>query len=43
MANVLKMAIVQEIQQLHAAGWSRRRIAKELAIDRGTRERSRAA
>lgn len=36
MANVLKMAIVQAIQQLHAAGWSRRRIAKELAIDRGT-------
>jgi transposase len=36
MANVLKMAIVQAIQQLHAAGWSRRRIAKELEIDRGT-------
>ena len=30
------MAIVQAIQQLHASGWSRRRIAKELAIDRGT-------
>ena len=36
MANVLKMAIVQSIQQLHAAGWSQRRIAKELGIDRGT-------
>jgi transposase len=36
MANVLKMAIVQAIQQLHASGWSGRRIAKELAIDRGT-------
>ncbi len=36
MANVLKMAIVQSIQQLHAAGWSQRRIARELEIDRGT-------
>ncbi len=36
MANVLKMAIVQSIQHLHAAGWSRRRIARKLAIDRGT-------
>jgi len=36
MSNVLKMAIVQSIQQLHAAGWSQRRIAKELEIDRGT-------
>jgi len=36
MANALKMAIVQSIQQLHAAGWSQRRIARELGIDRGT-------
>jgi transposase len=36
MANVLKMAIVQSIQQLQAAGWSQRRIARELEIDRGT-------
>lgn len=36
MANVLKMAKIQSIQQLHAAGWSQRRIAGELEIDRGT-------
>jgi transposase len=36
MANVLKMAKIQSIQQLHAAGWSQRRIALELEIDRGT-------
>jgi transposase len=36
MANVLKMAKIQSIQQLHAAGWSQRRIARELEIDRGT-------
>jgi transposase len=36
MANVLKMAIVQSIQQLQAAGWSQRRIAQGLKIDRGT-------
>jgi transposase len=36
MANVLKMAKIQSIQQLHAAGWSQRRIARELDIDRGT-------
>ena len=36
MANVLKMAIVQSIRQLHAARWSQRRIARELGIDRGT-------
>jgi transposase len=35
MANVLKMAIVQAILQLHAAKWSQRRIARELNIDRG--------
>jgi transposase len=36
MANVLTMAMIQSIQSLHAAGWSQRRIARELAIDRGT-------
>ena len=29
MANVLKMAQIHSIQQLHAAGWSQRRIAIE--------------
>ena len=28
MANVLKMAKIQSIQQLHASGWSQRRIAR---------------
>lgn len=36
MANVLTMAKIQSIQQLHALGWSQRRIAHELDIDRGT-------
>jgi transcriptional regulator with XRE-family HTH domain len=36
MAHILKMAIVQAIQQLLAAHWSQRRIARELGIDRGT-------
>jgi len=36
MANVLKLAKIQSIQQLHATGWSQRRIAAELEIDRGT-------
>src|SRR5262249_28761464 len=36
MANILKMAKSQSIQQLYAAGWSQRRIARELEIDRGT-------
>ena len=36
MANVLTMAKIQSIQQLHALGWSQRRIAVELGIDRGT-------
>jgi transposase len=35
MANVLEMAIVQAILQLHSAKWSQRRIARELNIDRG--------
>jgi transposase len=36
MANVLKMAKVHSIQVLHARGWSRRRIARELGIHRET-------
>jgi transposase len=39
MANQLKMAIVQSIQQLYALGWSQRRIARQLGIDRGTVKR----
>lgn len=36
MANQLKMAIVQAILQLHSLGWSARRIARELSMDRAT-------
>src|SRR5437870_8492287 len=36
MANRLTMAIVDTVQRLHASGWSQRRIARELAIDRET-------
>jgi len=36
MANRLKMAKVHSILTLHARGWSRRRIARELGIDRET-------
>jgi transposase len=36
MSNRLKMAIIQEVLQLHARRWSFRRIAQELHIDRGT-------
>jgi transposase len=36
MANLLKMADVQSILTLHARGWSGRRIARELQIDRET-------
>lgn len=36
MANILKMAIIQAIQQLHEARWPQRRIARELGINRGT-------
>lgn len=35
MANVLAMAKIQSIQQLHALGWSQRRIARALGVDRG--------
>ena len=36
MANRLKVVIVETILRLHASGWSQRRIARELAIDRET-------
>ena len=36
MANVLKMTVVKSILSLHAQGWSHRRIAKALAINRRT-------
>jgi transposase len=36
MANQLKMADIQCIVTLHGRGWSRRRIARELGIDRET-------
>jgi len=36
MANLLKMADVQSIVTLHARGWSGRKIARELGIDRET-------
>jgi hypothetical protein len=36
MANRLKMAMVHSIQTLLQRGWSRRRIARELGIDRET-------
>jgi len=36
MANQLKMADVQALMALHERGWSNRRIARELSIDRET-------
>lgn len=36
MANQLKMAKIQAILELHHRGWSQRRIAQELGIDRET-------
>ena len=36
MANCLRMAMVHSIQVLLERGWSRRRIARELGIDRET-------
>lgn len=36
MANRLKMAMVQSILLLHTQGWSGRRIARELGVDRET-------
>lgn len=35
MANRLKVAKVSSIQELHAQGWSQRRIARELGVSRG--------
>ena len=43
MANRLKMAKVQSILSLHSQGWSRRRIARELCVDRETVSRYVAA
>jgi transposase len=36
MANVLKMALIEAILSLQRRGWSQRRIARELGIDRET-------
>ena len=36
MANHLEMAHVETILSLHGRGWSQRRIARELGIDRET-------
>lgn len=36
MVNQLKMALIDTIARLHGQGWSRRRIARELQIDRET-------
>jgi transposase len=36
MVNQLKMAIIQAVLQLHASGWSQRRIARELGLHRET-------
>jgi predicted transcriptional regulator len=36
MANLLKMAISETIRTLHRRGWSQRRIANELGINRET-------
>ena len=36
MANQLKMADIQALLALHGHGWSNRRIARELSIDRET-------
>jgi transposase len=35
MANLLKMAMIESILSFHRLGWSNRRIARELGIDRG--------
>src|SRR5262249_56824963 len=36
MANLLKMAISETIRTLHRRGWSQRRIAAQLGVDRET-------
>ncbi len=36
MSNLLKVAMIETIQSLRQRGWSKRRIARELGIDRET-------
>jgi Homeodomain-like domain len=36
MANHLKVAMIHAIVMLHQRGWSKRRIARELGVDRGS-------
>ncbi|HEX3655388.1 MAG TPA: IS21 family transposase [Pirellulales bacterium] len=36
MANLLNVAMIESIQALFAQGWTRRRIARELGVDRAT-------
>ena len=36
MSNLLKVAMIETILSLHQRGWSQRRIARELGIDRAT-------
>jgi transposase len=36
MSNLLKVAMIETIHSLHPRGWSQRRIARELGIDRAT-------
>src|ERR1700733_9938497 len=36
MSNLLTMAMIQSILSLHAQGWSQRRIARTLGVDRET-------
>src|SRR5260370_33821607 len=36
MPNLLKVAMIETILSLHQRGWSQRRIARELGIDRET-------
>jgi len=42
MANQLKMALIEALLSLHRRGWSQRRIASELNVDRETVARWRA-
>jgi hypothetical protein len=36
MSNLLKVAMIETILSLRQRGWSKRRIARELGVDRGT-------